>query len=228
MPHGVRRPRAHRGQALVEFAVLLPVMLIFALGTVAIDSYVQAQSFLQSGVLEAALVGARDACDPCVPNQPFGPLCTDSTPANHYDGFNDVVMAFDDAMAAADSPYYLQGSAGKVDLVGASSAFYSLPSVDSTVSLNIECTSVNGTYATANSTSSARIAGLPADCTLPTYDGGCYGIWRGGTITVTATAQLHLSWIPVWQGSTIKTLAVEQIEPYRGHFCPAEAFVIDC
>src|SRR5438105_3529517 len=82
-----RRARRNRhGQSAVEFAILLPALVLIAFGGISIDSYIQAQSQLQQGVSRAALVGARESMDPCFPGDP---------------GYAAVVTAFQSALSSS-------------------------------------------------------------------------------------------------------------------------------
>ncbi len=60
-----RRSRAG-GQALVEMALILPVLIALVLGTITAQTYVVTQNQLQNAVTNAVLVGARDSNSPCV------------------------------------------------------------------------------------------------------------------------------------------------------------------
>ena len=63
MRHGHRR--RHPGQALVEFALLLPFLVTFTVGAIAVQTYINALNELQGAVSHAALVGGRNTTNPC-------------------------------------------------------------------------------------------------------------------------------------------------------------------
>ncbi|MGC8461635.1 MAG: TadE/TadG family type IV pilus assembly protein [Candidatus Dormibacteria bacterium] len=204
-----------RAQAMVEFAIILPIMLIIALGATAIDSYIQAQSFLQAAVTQGSLVGARDACDPCVPNDP----CSSSTNGN---GYSDVIMAFRQALLGPNSPFISGGGNGTV------SGGQILPGI-SNVTLDIECS--NGPLQTQN-LSQTYVTNLPSQCEpastgIPTWDGGCFHLWNGGVIYLHAVAVIKLGWIPIWTQTTVAAYSANVIEPYRAHSC-TQVFASEC
>lgn len=80
--------RRHRGQALVEFSLLLPFLVTFTFGAIAIQTYIDALNELQGAVTHAAQAGGRDATDPCTSGSPSGSGVTDMQTA-----FNETLNA---------------------------------------------------------------------------------------------------------------------------------------
>ena len=86
-----------RGQSLVEFALVLPFLVIFVFGAIAVQTYINAQNQIQAAVTHAAFVAAREQTNPCVPG-----------PAS-----DDVVSAFDLSLTqlqAGSAPLQQTGS----------------------------------------------------------------------------------------------------------------------
>jgi Flp pilus assembly protein TadG len=74
-----RRRRDHRGQALVEFALTLPIFVLLIFGLIDVGRFVFSNSALSQAAREGARVGAVQAfwmgsTDPSC-NQPGGPVC---------------------------------------------------------------------------------------------------------------------------------------------------------
>jgi hypothetical protein len=81
-----RRHRSPRGQALVEFALALPIFLLIVFGAIDVGRYVYGHSTLSQAAREGARLGAVEAYwvgrgNPLSPtydascNQPGGPVC---------------------------------------------------------------------------------------------------------------------------------------------------------
>jgi TadE-like protein len=214
----VRRPKrsATRAQAIVEGAILLPTLIIITLGGTSINSYIQAQSQLNQAVSRGALVAARDAYDPCMPqDEPGAPPTSGGQPH----GYQDTLDAFKGAMT---SPLFSTGS---------------------TSTLKITCTSADGLASVTTTTVNGGIPTVSGAGSIPSWsgwaslqpgnwtggtgcvggvpqDGGCFAMWRGGTVKVTYSTTLQIHWTPFWHSVTISASAGEQIEPFRSHSCP--------
>ena len=192
-----RRPH-RRAQSLVEFAILFPAMVFIILGAVSIDSYIQAKSQLEQAVSRAALVGARANADVCDQGDPYYGVVSPVA-------LNTVVGAFESALSA---PVFAnQKTAIATALYNQSAGSY-IKCIDSTGTLD----STNAGQLATNSLTHPGCynAGGP-------LDNGCFGLWRGGTITVYATFSLNVTLTPFWRSVTISASASEQIEPFRSH-----------
>ena len=219
------RSASKRGQSLVEAAIILPVALIVAMGGIAIDSYVQARAQVNQAVSRAALVGARNAFDPCMPLDSPGATVLPATSNGQPHGYQDVVDSFKSALTSQ------------------------LISADPTAKLTITCTTQDGLSSVTTTTIGAGVpittvtsslsnwggccsgwtkltpgnwaagAGcIPAPVGAP-LDNGCFAMWRGGIVTVSYTTKVNVIWTPFWRSVTISASAGEQIEPFRGHSC---------
>jgi len=246
-----RHRKGVRAQSLAETALVLPLLLLIALGGTAVNSYVQAQNQLQQAVSRAALVAAREAFDPCTRgDEPgatnirnFHPKTIYTGPGgssvNHPyksaqvpHGYQDVLDAFN---AALTSPLFPNHTPNVFPIN--SNAKQLIPTItcttaDGTASMTTDGTgTVTGNFSTwpgwtgpqtANWTPPAGYASWQSYCTtsLRSRDGGCFAVWRGGTVTVSYKTSLAIQFLPIWNHVTISASAGEQIEPYREHICP--------
>jgi hypothetical protein len=202
---------------MVEAAILLPILIIIALGGISIDSYIQAQAQVTQAVSRAALVAARNTYDPCMAgDEPGAPLTTNGQPH----GFQDVVDAFHNALS---SPL-LSNNSGTLTITCTSNPDIIGPQVSVTTTI----VGSNPPSPPVISTPLSNWGGWgslqppvpPATCTSGSpADGGCFALWRGGIVTVKYTTTLNIRWTPFWHSVTIGASGGEQIEPYRQHTC---------
>ena len=215
-----RRAGAH-GQSLVEAAILFPALIIIALSGTSINSYIQAQSQINQAVSRAALVAGRDVFDPCLPGDApgaNGAAFPPNTSNGNPHGYQDVVDAFNSALS---SPLFSSGNVS---------------------TLTITCTSQNAPFASVTTTTTntgvvtttgqSSIGGWggwgllqpgswQVPCTLGSpADGGCFAVWRGGTVKISYSTTLKINWTPFWHSLTIGASAGQQIEPFRTPDCP--------
>ena len=216
-----RRRFGRAGQALVEFAILLPTLVIVTLGGVALNSSIDGQSLLQQAVNHAALVGARDAFDPCLPGDAVGD--TGTWPSFQQRGWLDVYSGFADVLNASTL------FTGQVPAWESPS--WAEPAPAPALKVDIYCSNTitsppvqTWNPATINAWSAANAGGACYQAGQP-YDKGCHKMWAGGIITVTTTVNLKLSWSPLTQFVKLTATAAEQIEPFRQHTCAASVAV---
>jgi hypothetical protein len=240
----MRRKRFGRpGQALVEFAILLPTLVIITLGGVALNSAIQGQSLMQQAVNHAALVGARDAYDPCLPNDEQGFALTPA-PNAHLPGYLDVYYAFWNVLNSST----LFTNPGQIPTnFSPANAAQAPPNAAPLGQVSISCSNSQATCALPppayscpvqswnpvsmqswSNTNPNPATGL-TDCFqgggsrtagvgVP-FDNGCHKMWAGGVITVSVTVNLKLPWSPLTQFVKLTATAAEQIEPFRQHSC---------
>lgn len=209
------RRRARRSllaQALVEFALLAPALVILALGGITIDSGIQGQSLLQQAVNRAALVGARDAYDPC--------FVGDAYLASTH-GFADVVSAYQQVLQS--NPALFPG----VSVTSTNPMNVSISGSGVIGTVTMQCTN-NNTSPTVDSSnpfgigswSTANAGGLCYQGSTP-FDKGCFQMWRGGLIQFTSSLTLPLKWSPFYRLLKLKAVGSEAIETFRQHICVA-------